>query len=99
MEPGQPNWTSRLIPRKGIAAYVRQRTGVLVTERRIGGWIAKGGLSMMKVSRRQGGGMRTEPAWLDKVIADHPELFAGEKADAGQGFLDHFRNGGDVRVK
>ena len=65
MKPNpQPDW----IPRKLIRAAIRKRTGTLVSERRIGGWIARGELTMLKAPSGRGHAWFTTKKWLDELI-------------------------------
>jgi hypothetical protein len=59
------------IPRDRIQAVIRKRTGVLVTEQRIGGWITAGELRMLKVPSGRGYKWYSTPEWIDDLIRRH----------------------------
>lgn len=59
-----PDW----IPRNQIRAKLRKMTGVLVTETRIGRWIARGELKMLKAPYRAGYKWYTKKEWLAALV-------------------------------
>ncbi len=60
-----PNW----IPREQVQTWLHKRTGVLVTERRIGRWIVRGELHTVKVPRRrEGAGLYVTKDSLEALV-------------------------------
>lgn len=57
-----------LIQRKQIQTYLRKQTGVLVTQCRIGLWIARGEIPLIHFPKKEGGGYYTRRLWLDTLI-------------------------------
>lgn len=59
-----PDW----IPRSQIRAKLHKMTGTLVTEHRIGRWIARGELRMLKLPHGRGYSWYTKKEWLADLV-------------------------------